>query len=391
MADDLPIHDPAFHATQPFAAFRRLRATPGLYRNREPGFWVASRHADVVAVSRDPAVLCSSRGIILSDLVRPIVPRQSITYIDPPEHAKYRKLVQPAFGPGRIRALEERIRRLARELLDGIPAGEPIDLVESFAARLPLLVIADMLGIPASDHERFRRWSDLIIDAGNEATPENMEGAVELFGYFSQVLAERRAAPTDDLLSLLVQSEVDGERLEEFDLLSFCLTLLVAGNETTRNLISHGALALATHPDELALLRRDLTLLPGAVEEMLRWGTPVGSFMRTATCDVEIGGTRLHEGDRVLMLYASANRDEEVFGADAEEFRVERDAGRHVAFGFGEHFCLGAVLARMEGRIAFEELLSRFPSLAVTGEVQRLHSVIIRGIVRLPMTLRGER
>jgi cytochrome P450 len=216
-----------------------------------------------------------------------------------------------------------------------------------------------------------------------------MAGAVELFSYFSSVLAERRAHPGDDLLSTLASSEVDGERLEEFDLLAFCMTLLVAGNETTRNLLSHGTHALATHPDQLDLLRQDRARIPVAVEEMLRWGTPVGCFMRTATRDAAIGGTQVREGDRLLMFYASANRDEAAFGPDAGQFRVLRGAGDQVAFGYGEHFCLGAALARMEARIAFEEILGRFGTIALAGECERLRSVFIRGIVRLPVALSG--
>jgi len=381
------LHESAFHAGDPFPAFRRLRAEGGVHWHEPPGFWAATAHRDVTAISRDPATFCSSRGILLSDIDRPIMPRQSITYIDPPEHVKYRKLVQPAFAPGRIRALAGRMRDLACDLLDAIEPGAPIDFVEAVAAPLPLLVIADMLGVPGADRAQFKAWSDAIIDAGTDPTPENMERAGQLFAYFSSVLAERRAAPGDDLLSVLVQSEVDGERLEEFDLLAFCLTLLVAGNETTRNLLSHGTFALATHPDQLDVLRRDRAHIPGAVEEMLRWGSPVGSFMRTATRDVELHGRRIREGDRLLMLYASANRDEAVFGPDAEEFRVLREPREHVAFGFGEHFCLGAALARMEARIAFEELLGRFGTIALAGDVERLRSLIIRGIVRLPVIL----
>jgi cytochrome P450 len=381
------LHDPAFHAGDPFPAFRRLRAEPRLCWQEQPGFWAAVRHSDVIAVSREPETFCSSRGILLSDLRRQIMPRESIIYIDPPEHVKYRKLVQPAFSPGRLKLLEAHIREVAERLLDALPAGETFDLVDRLAAPLPMLVIAELLGVPGADRDRFKRWSDGIIDAGTEPTPENMAAAAELFGYFSSVLTERREHPQDDLLSTLVRSEVDGERLTEFDLLAFCMTLLVAGNETTRNLISHGAFALATYPEELALLLHDRTLIPGAVEEMLRFGTPVGSFMRTATRDVELRGTRIREGDRVLMLYASANRDEEVFGEDAEEFRVRRDASRHVAFGFGEHFCLGAVLARMEARIAFEGLLARFAGISLAGDVERLRSLVIRGIVRLPVVL----
>jgi cytochrome P450 len=248
-----------------------------------------------------------------------------------------------------------------------------------------MLVIAEMLGVPASDRDRFKRWSDAIIDAGVKQTAENMAQAAELFAYFTSVVAERREHPVDDLVSLLVHGEVEGERLEEYDVLMFCMTLLVAGNETTRNLLSHGTHGLATHPREREILLRERARVPGAVEEMLRWGSPVLSFMRSATRDVELCDMRIREGDRLLLLYLSANRDERVFGADAEEFRVTRDAGSHVAFGFGEHFCLGAVLARLEARICFEEMLERFPDLELAGEVERLPSTIMRGLVRLPV------
>jgi len=381
------LHDPQFYAGDPFPAFRRLRTEAPIHWHATPGFWAVTRHEDVVAVSRDPATFCSSRGILLSDLERPIMPRQSIIYIDPPEHAKYRKLVQPVFSPGRLRALEQRIAALVHELIDGIEAGQVIDFVDAFAAPLPLLVIADMLGVPGADRGRFKRWSDAIIEAGTQPSNDNMAQSVELLEYFGSVIAERRQRPGDDLISLLVHSEIDGERLEEFDLLMFCMTLLVAGNETTRNLLAHGALALATYPDERALLRRDATLMPRAVEEMLRWGSPVGSFMRTATAGTQLRGTEIHEGDRLLLLYASANRDEAMFGADAEEFRVARDAAGHVAFGFGEHFCLGAQLARMEARSAFAQLLERFAGWELAGAVVRLPSLFMRGIVHLPLVL----
>jgi cytochrome P450 len=382
-----PLADPSFYAGDPFPVFRRLRALPGLHRHDTPGFWAVTRHADVVAVSRDPETFCSSRGTLISDLERPIMPRQSIIYIDPPEHAKYRKLVQPAFSPGRLKALETWIRDLTREIVDAIEPGRAFDLVDTFSAQLPLLVIAEMLGVPGSDREQFKRWSDDIVEVERNPSPDNMAHSAELFAYFSSVLAERRERPGDDVLSTLVHSVIDGEKLEEFDLLMFCMTLLVAGNETTRNLISHGILALASHPDELALLVRDRSLIPRAIDEMLRFGSPISSFMRTATRNTEVSGTRVREGDRLLMIYASANRDETVFGSDAESFRATRDASGHVAFGFGEHFCLGAALARMEGRIAFEELLARFHHVEVAGEVERMPSLLIRGVVRLPVVL----
>jgi cytochrome P450 len=379
------LHDPQFLAGDPFPAFRRLRAEAPVYWHEPPGFWALSRHEDVVAVSRDPATFCSSQGILLSDIERPVVPRQSIVYIDPPEHVKYRKLVQPAFSPGRIRALEQDITALVTELCDRIPRDTAIDFVDAFAVPLPLLVIADMLGIPGDDRVRFKRWSDAIIEAGTQSTPDNMAQSVELLGYFGEIIAARRVQPADDLISVLVHSEVDGERLEEFDLLMFCMTLLVAGNETTRNLLSHGALALATNPDQRELLARDAALMPGAVEEMLRWGSPVASFMRRATRDTELRGISIRAGDRLLLQYVAANRDEAVFGDDAEEFRVTRDASHHLAFGFGEHFCLGAQLARMEARIAFAQLLARFGQWELAGEVERLPSLFLRGIERLPL------
>jgi cytochrome P450 len=380
--------DPGFHARDPFEVYRALRAAPTLHRHEAPAFWTVTRHEDVVAVSRAPETFCSSRGTLLSDLERPIIPRQSILYIDPPEHAKYRKLVQPTFSPGRLRALELWIRETTRELLDAFAGAPSVEFVSAFAAELPLLVIAEMLGVPGADRARFKRWSDAAIAAGTDPTPENLAQSAELFQYFGAVLAERRVRPGDDVLSVLVGSEIDGERLSEFDLLSFCLTLLVAGNETTRNLLSHGLHALATHPGQLALLRSDRALLPRAIEEMLRWGSPILAFLRTATRDAEVRSTPIREGDRLLLIYAAANRDEAVFGDDAEDFRVTRDASRHVAFGFGEHFCLGAALARMEGRIAFEALLERYSRFELAGDVERVPSMIVRGIERLPVVLR---
>jgi cytochrome P450 len=386
-----PLHDPAFHAGDPFQAFARLRAESPVHWHDTPGFWAITRHDDVLAVSRDPATFCSSRGVLLSDIGRPMLPRESIIFIDPPEHAKYRKLVQPAFGPGRLRRLEREIRETARslcaDLLEAGRGGTPVDFVDRFAVHLPLRVIEHMLGVPAADRERFRVWSDAVIDAATEQTAETMALAAELLGYFGAVVAERRERPGDDIVSTLVHSTIDGHQLEEFDLLMFCMTLLVAGNETTRNLLSHGMLALATHPEQRRALVADPGRLPRAVEEMLRWGSPVASFMRTATCDTALRGVPIREGNRVLMLYAAANRDEAVFGPDADAFRADRDASGHVAFGYGEHFCLGAALARLEGRVAFEELLRAVGDVALAGDVERLRSVSIRGIVHLPLVL----
>ncbi|MFM8412419.1 MAG: cytochrome P450 [Alphaproteobacteria bacterium] len=383
------IDDPDLLSGDPFPFYRELRARPGLWRDDEAGLWVATRLEHVVSISRDPATFCSSRGVLPSDRQRTLTPRESVLYIDPPDHGKYRKLVQPVFAPGRLRVLEAHVRDIVRGLLDAIPPGEEVEFVSAFSVPLPLVVIAEMLGVPAADRDRFKIWSDAVIEAGTRQTPENMAQAMELLGYFSEVLARRRVEPGDDIISLLATSDVDGERLDEFDVLMFCMSLLVAGNETTRNLISHGVHALSTHPGELAKLVADRPLVPRAVEEMLRWGTPIAGFLRTATREVEAFGARFRDGDQVLMVYAAANRDPAVFGDDAEEFRVSRDATGHVAFGFGEHFCLGAVLARMEARIAFEEILGRFSRIEPAGPVGRLSSNVMRGVVRLPVVLRA--
>jgi cytochrome P450 len=377
--------DPEFYAGDPYPFYRALRAEHPLCWNTAGEFWAVSRHADLVAISRDPATFCSRKGVLLSDRGRQMAERESIIFLDPPVHAQYRRLVQPAFSPKRIAALEPRVRELARELCDGIQAGRPVEFVDAVAVPLPILVIAELLGIPAAQRAIFRRWSDAIIDAATAQSPETMLQVLELFEYFRTTLGERRASPGDDLISMLVHSEVDGEKLSENDLLAFCMTLLVAGNETTRNLIANGALALAQHPEQQRILADDPARIPHGVEEMLRWESPVMSFMRTATRDATIRGQHIAAGEHLLLLYASANRDEEVFGEDAERFVVTRTTTDQLAFGVGPHFCLGAALARLEGRVLFEELLRRFPRMAVAGEPKRRPSAIMRGLVHLPL------
>jgi cytochrome P450 len=311
--------------------------------------------------------------------------------MDPPQHNRYRKLVSRAFTPGMVAGLEGRIRAIARESLDAIRTGETHDLVETVAVPLPMLVIADMLGVAAEDRETFKRWSDATIAAADTGqTPEAMEQVGELFAYFYGKLGERRERPQQDLLSALAAAEIDGDRLADEELLLFCMTLLVAGNETTRNLIAGGAKALMEFPDQRRALVGHPDRLPGAVEEMLRWVTPIRSFARTATRDTEIRGQRIAAGDYVLLLYASGNRDEEVFGPTADVFDIGRPADvQHAAFGFGEHFCLGASLARLEARVLFEELLDRFPDFSLAGEIVPLRSTLMNGLVHMPVTFRG--
>ena len=389
MVTDLSVDlfDPAFYTGDPFPTYAELRRDAPVCWHEGAGLWSVARHADVMTVSRDPKTFCSGKGVLANDRGRPIAGSDSIIYLDPPDHHRYRKLVSSGFTPRRIAALESRVRELAAELLEGVEAGRPFDLVEQLSAPLPLLVIAELLGIPFDDRDRFKTWSDAVIDAADEPGEETFTIAAELWQYFEGVIDERRRSPSGDLISVVATAEVDGELLTDLELNGFCMTLLVAGNETTRNLISGGVQALTEHPDQLAALAADPTLVPAAVEEMLRWVTPVLSFARTATRDVELGGQQVGAGDYVLMLYQSANRDEETFGPTAERFDIGRTPNPHVAFGFGEHFCLGASLARLEARIVFDELLRRFSTIELAGDPEWLGSTLMHSIVRLPVML----
>ena len=311
----------------------------------------------------------------------------ALLYVDPPEHARYRKLVNPGFSTARIRTLEESIRVRARSLLSEIKNGEITDFVQSVALPFPLLVIADLLGVPGEDWPRFAVWTDLMIAAASGITPESEAALIEMATYFLDLVAERRSNPSDDLVSMLCNIEVDGERLDDAELMMFYGQLLVAGNETTRNLVSGTFVALSEHPEQWSALRADPSAIPTAVEEALRWTTPVISFMRTATRDIELNGADIRSGDPVLMLYSSANRDETVFGDSAEDFDITRSPNPHVSLGFGEHFCLGAVLARLEARIILEEAASAFTKIEPAGEVERLASGVIAGVVSAPLRL----
>jgi cytochrome P450 len=378
------LDDPQFYSTDPEATFADLRANDPVHWYADGGFWALTRHADVMAVSRDPQRFRSGAGVLMQDRTRAVTPDQSILFMDPPEHARYRKIVSTQFTPRKVAALEDRVRALTSEVFDAIDPGTEIDLVDAVTAPVPMLVIAELLGVPTEDRDRFRRWSDAMMDAATEMSQDALVQAAELYGYFNEHLALRRENPGEDLLSRLVSAEVDGERLTEWELLGFCMTLLVAGNETTRNLLSGALIALQDHPEQRAPVLSN----PGrAVEELLRWVTPILLFARTATCDTEVGERAIAEGDFLVMMYASANRDEAVFGPSAGRLDVSRDPNPHLSFGFGEHFCLGAGLARLEARVVLEELLTRFPAYAVTGEPTRSPSTLLRSIAKLPGVL----
>jgi len=384
----------------PHEHFAWLRAHEPVAWHAMPGaagFWAVTRYADVFAVSLDQKTFSSARGGAIlrawkDDEYEP--QKGMLINLDPPEHTRYRRLVSLLFSAKVIRKLEDHVRAVTTEILDRVAADGECDFVSAIAAELPLQVIVELLGIPLEDRHKVLDWSNKMIgfDDPEYQTDPLVAGtaAAELFLYANSLAEARQRAPRDDIISLLLHSEVDGHRLTITEFNSFFLLLAVAGNETTRNLISGGMLALMQHPAQRDRLLANPGLLPTAIEEMLRWVTPVNQFQRTATRDVELAGVPIKEGDRVVLFYASANRDEAVF-PDPQRFDVGRTPNEHLAFGIGPHFCLGANLARLEIRVMFEELLRRLPDMRLAGPVERLRSNFINGIKRMPVRFTPER
>ncbi len=383
-----PLDDPAFYAGDPFPHYARLRREAPVVWNPQRGYWAVSRHADVVAVSRDPATFCSSRGILTMEIgvTYPFPP--TMMHTDPPAHTRYRKLVQPGFAPSVVRALEPAVRARARELVGRIEPGSEVDFTAAVAIPFPLMIISELLGITDVDYERFYLWSEAVIPGATDLPDDEVQRLQEeQRSYLLNLTLQRRGRAGDDLTTVLANSIIDGDRLTDDEILMFQNQLLVAGNETTRNLLSGGVWALAERPDQWLRLRADRNLVPTAVEEWLRWTTPVISFMRTAARATRLAGVDIADGEPVLMLYASANRDKAVFGETADRLDVGRDPNPHLAFGFGHHFCLGAALARLEGRAILDALLDRFATLAPAGAIVRTGSPVIAGVRHTPVVL----
>ena len=397
--DAAAVLDPdTFVTGAPFDALARLRAHSPVHPVTLPGLpksWLLTRHADVRTVSRDTETFTSNRGNTLVEVV--MSPTSAmLPGIDPPRHVHVRKLINQGFTARNVKRLEPHMRKVARDIVADVTEKGEFDAVPDIAAEMSLQVIADVLGVPPQDRMDVFRWSNAIGSLGIEdpdyaPTPEALgRASAEMFAYCAELVEHRRThGLTDDILSALLVAEVDGEKLNSDQLNEFFLLLAIAGNETTRNTLSHGILALSEHPEQRALLARDPSAIPLAVEELLRWSTPVMHFRRTVTTDVELGGHRLSEGDWVLIHYLSANRDKDVFER-ADEFDVTRADAGHAAFGGGgTHFCLGAQLARLELRVLLEELYPNVPGLTVTGEPDRLRSSFFHGIKRLPCTTAG--
>ena len=355
-----------------------------------PGLRTVARYDDIREISRDPARFVSGHGVLVNDPMRanPDMAPPTILHLDPPEHATYRKLVNREFTPRAVTGLEGPVRALARTLLAALPEDEPVDIVAGLSAPLPVLVIAELLGIPDADRSDFRRWSDAIIAMPDGYDAQQQRDATEGFAFLDQHVRAKAAAPGDDLVSRLTSAEVDGHRLSQQELVMFCVTLLVAGNETTRHLVTGALDAFGTYPDQWAAVVDGASSLAVAVEECLRWVTPIQTFAWTVAADTEVGGHPVLAGDYLVMLYASGNRDEEAFGATAGQFDVRRPIDpAHLAFGFGEHLCLGAALARLEARVLLGEVAATFPRFALAGSPTMVASTIVRGIDRLPVVL----
>jgi cytochrome P450 len=368
-----------------------LRNHDPVHRHAEPagpGFWVLTRHADVKAVGRDAETFSSVPTIAIEDTeVFDIAGHQMMLMMDPPRHTRYRRLLNNRFTPRAAGRLEDRIDDMARQIVDGVIERGECDLVTDVAGELPSFVVADLLGLPLEDGRRLYELTE-IIHTAPAALPEGAQEAAvgEMFNYASEVAKEKRARPSDDVSSVLLQSEVDGCPLDDIDFNLFFLLLVDAGGDTTRNLVAGGVLALFDHPDERARLTADLDgLLPTAMDEMLRWVSPVVYMRRTATRDTLIGDQAIAAGDKVVMYYGSANRDDAVF-TDPDRFDVGRLANDHVAFGGGgPHFCLGAHLARLEISSMFRQLLTRMPDLSANGPVEWLPSNFISGPKHMPV------
>jgi hypothetical protein len=354
--------------------YRTMRDRRPVYAG--PGFYAISRFADVWNTVHDPDTF-SSDGVAEAAQLMP-----QMIYMDAPRHTELRALVSRAFTPRRVATLEGRVRDVTRDLLAGFTASGRCDLVRDLAAPLPSTIMSELIGVPAEHAEQFRAWTEAFLEVTGPA--DIADRASGIYGLFGELLAERRRRPSDDLMSALISSEVDGQRLTEDDLLGFCFLLLIAGNDTTTTLIGNGAELLARHPDQRAQLAQDPSLIPDAIEEMLRVESPTQALPRTATRETEVHGTTIPAGARVMILFGAANLDEREFAAP-ETFDIHRRPGRHLAFGHGAHYCLGAMLARLESRIVFEELLSHLGAYELAAEPERYTSNWARAWRRLPV------
>jgi cytochrome P450 family 142 subfamily A polypeptide 1 len=378
--------DGMFYGGDPFPAFAWMREYAPAYFDESSGVWGITRYADIKEISKDPDTFSNAGGIRPDSDALPMM-----IDTDAPEHVRRRRLVSEGFTPGRIRESEEGIRAICDAIIDRVCETGSADFVTDIAAPLPMIVIGNMLGVAPEDRADLLRWSDDMLKALGSPDPGAMDraamAAMEYAAYITAVADQRRRdQQSDDLIGTLVHAEIDGDRLDEASLIYESLLILIGGDETTRHVISGGMYELLRHPDQHRRLAEDRSLLPGAVEEMLRWVSPIKNMARRMTRDVELHGETLHEGEKLLLLYPSANRDERVFDRP-EEFDIGRTPNDHMAFGFGSHFCLGNRLARMELTVMFDRLLTRLPDLALadTAEPPKRAANFVSGYETMPV------
>ena len=386
----------------PHEEWALLRKEAPVFRYERAGvepFWAITKHADIVTVSRQPELFRSSQLLFITEeepgapLPDEAILRQLLN-MNPPEHGAYRHVVNRRFTPRAVQQLKNQIETITSEVLDDLMEREECDFVTEVSAKLPLAVIAEMFGIPRADWPMMFRLSNAMIGpadpeyGGSQSIKENLERArMEFFQYFNQLCEDRRRTPRDDLASVLANGTVNGEPLPQFELLSYFALLIIAGNETTRNATTCGLHALIGHPDQWERLRRDPSLVSKAVEEIVRWTSPVIQFTRIATADTVLHGQQLRQGDVLALFYPSAGRDEDIFERPAE-FDIGRYPNPHIAFGIGEHFCLGANLARLELQVMFRQLAQRMSFVELAGPTQRMRSSFVGGIKHMPIRYR---
>jgi cholest-4-en-3-one 26-monooxygenase len=360
-------------------------------------FWAVTKHADIIELGKQPDIFLNAPRLAVFTNDLPPPPENETRHLlnmDPPDHARYRRVTSHWFTPRTIRGMDDKVARVTRDVLDEAARKTTGDFVQDISARITIAVIAEMLGVPRPDWHRLFRWTNEIIapqdpefQQGGTAEETLTRARIELFTYFNELSERRRREPADDIVSVVANGQVNGAPLPPVELLSYYLLLVVAGNETTRNAMTGGMLALLENPGEWAQLRADPTLVGSAVEEIVRWTTPVIQFCRTATRDYQLRGVTIRAGQNVCLFYPSANRDEEVF-PDPFAFRIARDPNPHIGFGMGEHVCLGAHLARLELRHAFSQLVDRLRDCELSGPVERVRSSFVGGIKRAPMRWR---
>ena len=378
----------------PYPTYERLREEQPLYRNEDLGFWALSRHADVIEGFRDWERLSNAHGVSLDPAASGPHAHRTMSFLamDPPMHGRMRGLVSRGFTPRRVAELEPQIRRIARTYIAEMLEHDSVDFISDFAGRLPMDVVSEMMGVPVADREELRRLSDLLVhrEPGvRDVPPEGVAAAMELVVYYAEMLDQRKATPTDDLTSALLAAELDGDRLSDDEIIGFLFLMVVAGNETTTKLLGNAWYWAWRTPEERDRVFADPTHVPMWVEETLRHDTSTQMLARVATTDIEVHGGTIAEGDRVLLLVGSANRDPRVFAhPDRYDLQRAEPLPQLASFGFGRHFCMGASLARLEARVALEELVAAFDGYDIdpTG-LERVHSVNVRGFARMPTTL----